>query len=389
MTPAEKFHKFIQERPSLFEGGLSNYTPKTLVDPLLSRIDFTDRDVLVIYNIEFVIGLVCDYKVDPKRITFYADHTSKIKFAETLGVTNIVTNLNKYETTSRSVLLINPPYTNGKQDASEVYTPIISKCIDQFDPIVVGAITPENLINGGQKKKTLREKIFKKYKLSHLRFLNQKRDWVVPIKVDTISWIVEADYAGPAQVVSRHFDEPYIVSKPLHEYIDGGNQSIHDWMQRIQTDDKVKLRPPKRQRTPDQQIKITKDTADSWISEAGELYESHNEEWRVAFGYLRCNACAVVPPNITVPGKYRYLNFGDNEARARKFRKYMLSEPIRFIMKLIYTSRSLDNPQLAYVPLLNMDKFEDMNDDVLYKYWNVDDETRSQISKIIGDEIPF
>jgi hypothetical protein len=97
----------------------------------------------------------------------------------------------------------------------------------------------------------------------------------------------------------------------------------------------------------------------------------------------------VVPPGISIPGKYRYVNFGSSEPNARKFAAYMLSEPVRFIMKLIYTSRTLDNPQLAYVPVLAMNQFNTINDQILYQHWNVNAQTQQTIKSIVGDEVPF
>ena len=96
-----------------------------------------------------------------------------------------------------------------------------------------------------------------------------------------------------------------------------------------------------------------------------------------------------MPPGASIPGKYRYINFGSSEASARKFAAYMLSEPVRFIMKLIYTSRTLDNPQLAYVPKLDMNKFNLINDAVLYQHWNTSIDVQSFIKPTVGDEVPF
>lgn len=388
MSTVKKYHRFLKEHPNLFAGGHNVYTPNTITDLIIKQLDVDNCEVLVLYNIEFVISLVYTFSVDPARITFYSDHANKTKIAQAIGV-KYETELDNINMKTRPVLLVNPPYTNGEQDASEIYTAIIDRCITQFDPIAIGAVTPENLVNGGQKKKTLREKILKKYGLKDLRFLSQKRDWGSMIKVDTCFLVVEEGYKGPTTVVSRHFDDSYVVNTQLPEYIDGGNQNIHDFMLRIQTQDKVKLIPPKNLQRPGQQIKISKDYTDGYTVEAGNDYDTHNTEWRVAFGYLRCNTCAVVPPGPSIAGKYRYINFGSNEANARKFAKYMMSEPVRFIMKLIYTSRTLDNPQLAYVPWLDLNQFQDITDDILYAHWNVDAVTREQIASIVGNEVPF
>ena len=387
MKPVKEQYQFLKEKHIRFTGSHDAFTPQAVVDPIIKNINISNREVLVLFNIEFVISLV-DAGVDPALITFFADHTNKEKFAKRIGV-KYVTSLENITMKTRPVLLVNPPYTNGEQDASEIYTAIINNCIDQFDPIAIGAVTPENMINGGQKKKTLREKMLKKYGLKYLSFLNQKVDWNGDISIDTVSWVVEDSYTGPTTVVGRNQKQTYTVKSKLDEYINGETQNIHDWLLKIQTADKIKLLSSKKTGKTGTQIKISKDFADSVKIEAGDEYDSHNTEWRVAFGYMRCNTCAVVSPGVSIPSKYRYINFGASEDNARKFRDYMLSEPVRFIMKLIYTSRTLDNPQLAYVPKLDMNKFSNINDINLYQFWNVDTATQTEIKTIVGVEVPF
>lgn len=388
MKPVKEQYQFLKEKHIRFTGSHDAFTPQAVVDPIIKNIDISNREVLVLFNIEFVISLVYTYNVDPTLITFFADHENKEKFAKRIGV-KYVTSLENITMKTRPVLLVNPPYTNGEQDASEIYTAIINNCIDQFDPIAIGAVTPENMINGGQKKKTLREKMLKKYGLKYLSFLNQKVDWNGDISIDTVSWVVEDSYTGPTNVVGRNQKQTYTVKSKLDEYINGETQNIHDWLLKIQTADKIKLLSSKKTGKTGTQIKISKDFADSVKIEAGDEYDSHNTEWRVAFGYMRCNTCAVVSPGVSIPSKYRYINFGASEDNARKFRDYMLSEPVRFIMKLIYTSRSLDNPQLAYVPKLDMNKFSTVDNATLYKFWNVDVATQTEIKTIVGCEVPF
>lgn len=386
MDKVTKIYKALKEGVISFDSAHDVYTPPTIVNPILSKI--SGQEYLVLFNIEFLISLVYTYNVDPVNITFYSDHKNKSAIAEKLGI-KYIENLNNIQMKSRPVILINPPYTNGEQDASEIYTQLINDCIDKFNPVAIGGVTPENLINGGQKKKTLREKLLKKYGLKDLRFLDQKRDWGGKISVDTIFWVVEEGYTGPTTVMSRHSSLPYVIHGHLSEYVDGANQDVHNWLLKIQTVEKIRLRGSKKTGKQGPQIKISKDGKDNHTIECGNEYESHNTEWRVAFGYMRCNTCAVIPPGISIPGKYRYINFDQSEDNARKFAAYMLSEPVRFIMKLIYTSRTLDNPQLAYVPKLDMNKFNKITDNILYDHWATEFEVRSFIKNTIGDEVPF
>jgi hypothetical protein len=388
MNAVLKYHRFLKEHPALFKGSHDAYTPNTIVDNIISQLNLSNKTILVLYNVEFVIGLVYNFNVDPSNIVFYSDHVNKAKIVQQLGV--------KYESSfeniimkSRPILLVNPPYTNGEQDASEIYTNIINRSVDTFNPIAIGGVSPENLVNGGQKKKTLREKLFKKYGLKTLRFLDQKRDWTVPISIDTVCWVMEEGYSGPITVTSRHFNNPYIVPIPLNEYVDGGTQDIHDWLLKIQTADKIKLHSAKIVSQTGNQIKISKDLPDSHKIEQGKEWDSHNSEWRVAFGYMRCNTCAIVPPGPSIANKYRYINFGTDQKAARDFAAYMISEPVRFIMKLIYTSRTLDNPQLEYIPKLNLLQFNNISDAVLYQHWKVNTATQLEIKRIVGNEVPF
>lgn len=387
MHKATKLFKALKEGLVAFDNAHDIYTPHALVEEILSKINL-NGDILVMFNIEFVVSLVYTYNVNPATITFYSDHRNKSEIAQRLGV-KYVTSLENIVMNSRPVLLVNPPYTNGEQDASEIYTAIIDNCIEKFNPIAIGAVTPENMINGGQKKKTLREKLLKKYGLKYLSFLNQKEDWADNISVDTVFWVVEESYTGATTVCSRWKKQIYTVTTKLDEYVNGETQNIHDWLLKIQTTDKIKLLSSKKTGKTGTQIKISKDFTDSVKIEPGMEFSSHNSEWRVAFGYMRCNTCAIVPPGVSIPSKYRYLNFGSSEDSARKFASYMMSEPVRAIMKLIYTSRTLDNPQLAYVPKLDMTLFPVIDNATLYQFWKINTATRKEISDIVGNEVPF
>ena len=399
MKSVKEQYQFLKEKHICFTGSHDVFTPQLVVDPIIKNINISNKEVLVLFNIEFVISLVYTYNVDPGLITFFADHKNKEKFVKRIGVTNIkyveptlpaiIEAIRNHTMKTRPVLLVNPPYTNGEQDASEIYTAIIDNCINQFDPIAIGAVTPENMINGGQKKKTLREKMFKKYGLKYLSFLNQKIDWNSDIKVDTISWVVEDSYCGATTVVGRNQKQIYTVQTKLDEYVNGETQNIHDWLLKIQTTDKIKLLSSRKTRKTGTQIKISKDFTDSVKIEPGMEFDSHNSEWRVAFGYMRCNTCAIVPPGVSIPSQYRYLNFGSSEDNARKFASYMMSEPVRAIMKLVYTSRTLDNPQLAYVPKLDMSLFNVIDNATLYQFWKINVKTRKEINDIVGNEVPF
>lgn len=323
---------------------------------------------------------------------YYAEHLRNLGATVITGeqeLDNLVKELNMQ---SRPLLLTNPPYTDGSQAANEIYTSIIDRAITRLDPIAIGGVTPENLINGGQKKAALRRKLKVKYGFKSVSFLNQDRDWKGDISVDTISWVVEENYTGQTEIQGRFLGETYHLNMhAFDELINGETQDIHDWIINSQTANKIKLNNSADKKTgrSGPQIKISKEQADRYELESGEEYDSHNSEWRLAFGYMRANTCAIVPPGPSIPGKYRYMRFGQNELLARKWADYMLSEPIRFIMMLTYTSRTLDQTQISYVPELDFSQFAEITNEVLYKHWNVSRESQIKIRDLVGGKVPF
>ena len=391
MKTVNDIYKALNERHIPFSGSHDVHTPQSIVTRLINNITITNQEFLVLYNIEFAVSLVYTYNVDPQKITFFADHPNKIKFANKLNI-KYVTAMEDIQMKSRPVLLTNPPYTDGTQGAAEIYTSIISNCIEKFNPIAICGVTPENLINGGQKKEELRNLLFKKYGLKTVKFLDQNRDWNRDIAISTIAWVVEEGYSGLTKVTGRQTGNEYDVNVNglgLTELINGESQEVHDWLISIQTTHKLKLKSSKKTGKTGQQAKISKGSPFSLIVESGSEYNSHNTEWRVAFGYMRCNTCAVVPPGISIPSKYRYINFGSNQQAAEKFYSYMLSEPIRLILKMTYTSRTLDNPQLSYVPMIDLNKLTQVDDQTLYALWNTTPATQLMINSMVGDEVPF
>lgn len=375
----------------MFQGTHNVYTPRTIAEDIVSNvIHYKGKNpFVVVYNLEFVVGLLSQ-GVKSKDITFVSDNTRKSIIADKLGV-KYVMSIDDFKSKKRPVILINPPYTNGEQDASEIYTEILERVVDKTNPVAVGGVSPENFINGGQKKKTLRYKILDLFKLKKLTFLDQKRDWSKAISIDTISFVFEESYKGITKVKGRFLGNSYDVdmsSLSIKELANGETQEIHDWLMSIQTSKKVPLKTSKKTENNDNVIKISKEGNDSYIVEQGSYFNSDNSHWRVAFGYMRANACAVVPPGLSIPSKYRYVVF-QTETDARKFRDFMLSEPIRFIMKITYTSRTLDAPQISYLPWIDLSSFSSIDDNTLYSHWNTTKQSQDVINSIVGDEVPF
>jgi superfamily II DNA or RNA helicase len=398
LTVSEQFDYVFKNSEYKMKMGLV-YLPLPIAQAQVNSIQYNTDVVFVVNALNGTYVLAAQERWPNATIVcieqwpYYADHLCNLGAIVATNEQELNTIIKELKMKKRPVLLTNPPYTDGTSAANDIYTPIITHCIDTMNPIAIGGVSPENLINGGQKKKILREKISKKYGWKNLKFLNQTRDWNGDISVDTISWVVEEGYTGFTQVTGRVLNNTYTVDmNKFDELVNGETQDLHDWMISIQTVNKLVLNNPTGKETgkTGAQIKISKDATDGYDIEQGKEFDSHTTEWRVAFGYLRCNTCAIVPPGPSISGKYRYINFGVNgETDARKFAQLMLSEPVRMILLLTYTSRSLDNPQLEYVPLVDLSQFGEITNEALYQFWNTPVSTQTVITSLVGRKVPF
>jgi hypothetical protein len=109
MDQITKIYKALADGDVPFEGGHNIHTPRKLVEEVLGKIQL-DGNILVMFNIEFVVSLVYTYNIDPANIRFYSDHTNKNKICDQLGVKYI----DSLESDMKfDVILSNPPYDRG------------------------------------------------------------------------------------------------------------------------------------------------------------------------------------------------------------------------------------------------------------------------------------
>lgn len=208
-----KLYEFIKrEGPSLFDGAHAVYTPQPLVDEIVGKINVTDKTILVLFNMEFVVSLIYTYKVAPSMITVYVDHENKSKFAQRMGV-NCITNLDvdmKFD-----VVVGNPPYQDGSKEGGQnkIYNLFSKKSIDLLNEKGVTAlITPTSVL-----KKSKRFSLINQQGLKDVDFTTDNH-FNVGIKI--CSWIIDKTYES-TQVTVLNSDRTVNVqqnSNPIYDY---------------------------------------------------------------------------------------------------------------------------------------------------------------------------
>jgi len=161
MHKATKLFKALKEGLVSFEGAHDIYTPQVLVEEILSKINLRGN-ILVMFNIEFVVSLVYTYKIDPGTITFYSDHPNKGEMARRLGVKYIITTLGK--DMEFDVILSNPPYDavmEGNDQTKKIWISFIHTCLDHLkqDGSLGFVCPPSWVLSGDAKLKKVRNKI--------------------------------------------------------------------------------------------------------------------------------------------------------------------------------------------------------------------------------------
>jgi hypothetical protein len=292
----------------------------------------------------------------------------------------------------RPVLLINAPYTNGQQDATSIYGEHIKNAITKLNPIAVLNIAPDNLLSGSKTNEKLRNWMIAKYgKPTYIRWLNQNTDWNKTIDIDTsLSIWDEKNNSIETNMVGR-FDNNSFQVKLTDLIMPVESAESYKYISRIQTVKKCTVRGFKTTGNEGKQIKLSH--GDKFKIVDGEEFTSNNDKFRQVAAYMRTKCLADVPPGPSVPAPYRELvcDYSPtfDEKLHKKFGKYMRSGHTRWLVKMGYSTRSLDSPALRLVPMIDMNDLPDnFTDADLYKYF---DTPQTIINNIIdlGEANPY
>lgn len=160
MNKVTRIYRALKEGILTFDGAHNIHTPRELVEDILSKINL-DGEILVMFNVEFLVSLVYTYSVNPGNITFYSDHETKSEICKQMGI-KYITNL---ETDMKfDVILANPPYDGeleGKDQTKKIWISFAHRCLNLLeDRGYLGFVSPPSwLLSNDAKLKKIRNRI--------------------------------------------------------------------------------------------------------------------------------------------------------------------------------------------------------------------------------------
>lgn len=390
-TEAGAYYRAVAKAISTdkFKGAHAIYTPQSLVEEVLSKIKLKG-DILVMFNVEFVISLVYTYNIAPENITFYSDHNNKSRICSKLGVKYITTLETDMEF---DVVLLNPPYQKGRN--RYFYQEFVLKAWSLSRDIVC-AVTPSNWTSGTKFKSQFTKEVFRNG-LTYYKFLGDKSFNVQLLVVYFITSKSACDVSVTLEVDSTKTILPR--NEISYFPTSGGNgESIIAQLSKFAEDSHLK--EIHGTMTTREAVVSKSKTAVKWVKTAG--YAGDNLEWTlieptdrlVGFGDHK-----VLVTHQTSIGKLGVLKYAgpefgiglsahafvvETQSQAETLIKYLESPVVKFIVKTLKGSVCSNSKTLfSKIPMIDLSKT--WTDRDLYQYFGLDEKEIKFINDTISD----
>ena len=367
------------------------FMPFDFMEQELSYIEKHTKNPIVIYNplngsmVDSVMQKFSDRRVIAiDTFGIFNDHLTK-SGCECYNTIEEIPTMSE-----KPVLIINAPYTDGKNNKNNIYASHLRNAIMKLDPVAVINYSPDNLLTGVvNPNKSLRDMMITKYgNPTLIKFLNRTKDWKKMIDVDTVCTVFDGQADNTStKMISRHGQKEFECE--LKDLIfPCESKEEYEWICSIQTNEKIGTYTSGTPTgNPSKEIKLQKNN--KFELEDGKEYSNHNDCYRTAVGYQRTRCLVSVPPGVAICHSYRYMEPTRDKLRSEKFTRYMLSQPIRYLVKLRYNTRTFDAPAMLLVPKIDLDLLPDaFTDDDVFKLLNTPSSVRKTIEQI-GHENPY
>lgn len=292
------------------------------------------------------------------------------------------------------VVIGNPPYVDGTEGESNIYQKIVCKAME-FSPKFQTWVIPTSwFLSNTSEHKKLREKLFN----AGLKEITlNPMDSFDNASVKTCTVVCKKDYAGKVKVITTK-GQYYIPAEERGNCILPVDNDVSlKLLTRIEPSDPYKFlsgthstSPRKAQKDPNFVnaktkthqypivIKLAKDANEIEYVYGKDNEDIDSDKWRVAVPYLatgyasgdmKLGAVGVIDKGTQLCGYYKYVNV-DSKDEAITLQKYFMSKFVRYILHYTRTSRTLDAPQVRYIPKFNIININ-LTDNDIYQYFNL------------------
>ena len=300
------------------------------------------------------------------------------------------------------VVIGNPPYVDGTEGESNIYQKIVCKAMD-FSPQSQTWIIPTSwFLSNTSEHKKLRESLFN----SGLKEITlNPMDSFDNASVKTCTVVCEDNYVDKVKVITTK-GQYYIPVEERGNYILPVDNNLSlKLLNRLAPIIPYKFLSGKHSTSPRKAktdpnfvdtkrnthqypivTKLSKDSQDIEYVYGKDNEDDDSNKCRIAVPYLatgyasgdmKLGAVGIIEKGTQLCGYYKYINV-DSHDEAKTLQKYFMSKFVRYILHYTRTSRTLDAPQVRYIPKFDMINVN-LTDNDIYQYFNLSNQEINEI----------